>query len=142
MLRNTKNMLSSYKKLEYIQHKLQEYKETKRYHSLSIYIANFVQTFENKIMKEFKNLKPHLILILNAEDGNNYIKISLKDKINDLINKKGHKNHYFNIKRKFNEVNIKNITANSGCKYLCLFTGTGANNSIKDIIIESNDGIS
>jgi hypothetical protein len=93
-------------------------------------------------MKEFRHLKPHLILILTAEDDNTYIKISLKDKINDLIHKKGQKNNYFSIKRKFNELNIKNVTANFGCKYLCLFTGTGVNNSSKDIIIESNEGMS
>ena len=67
-LKNTKNKKDFYKKLEFIEFRLNdEFKQTKNPNSLSAYIHNFKASFLNILKKEMNKLASNLILVLTAE---------------------------------------------------------------------------
>jgi len=67
-LKNTKNKKDFYKKLEFIEFRLnQEFKKTNNSNSFSAYIHNFRASFMHILKKEMNKLASNLILILTAE---------------------------------------------------------------------------
>lgn len=84
-------------------------------------------------------LASNLILILTAQsDATQHdIKMSLSQKIEELLDRKSKETQYFCIKKEFNIANLERLSNGYKCNYLCIYTSPVKDDQ-KSICIQSN----